>query len=33
MGGGTAGMSCASILGSAMYKSYAENRKVGIIFH
>ena len=33
VGGGAAGMSCASILGSAMNKSYAENRKVGIILH
>lgn len=33
VGGGAAGMSCASILGSAMNKSYAKNRKVGIILH
>lgn len=26
-------MSCALILGSAQHKSYAENKKVGIIFH
>lgn len=33
VGGGAAGMSCALILGSAMDKSYAENRDVGIILH
>jgi len=33
VGGGAAGMSCALILGSAMRKSYAENKKVGIILH
>jgi len=33
VGGGAAGMSCALILGSAQHKSYAENKKVGIIFH
>mgnify|MGYP002795194848 CR=1 FL=1 len=33
VGGGAAGMSCALILGSAMNKSYAENKKVGIILH
>lgn len=33
IGGGAAGMSCALILGSALDKSYAENKKVGIILH
>lgn len=33
IGGGAAGMSCALVLGSAMEKSYAENRKAGIILH
>ena len=33
VGGGAAGMSCALILGSAQKKSYAKNRKVGIILH
>ncbi|MBK5193291.1 MAG: NAD(P)/FAD-dependent oxidoreductase [Flavobacteriaceae bacterium] len=33
VGGGAAGMSCALILGSSLKKSYAENRKVGIILH
>jgi len=33
IGGGAAGMSCALILGSAKEKSYAENKKVGIILH
>ncbi len=33
IGGGAAGMSCALLLGSASEKSYALNRKVGIILH
>ncbi|MCF4100396.1 FAD-dependent oxidoreductase [Gillisia sp. M10.2A] len=33
VGGGAAGMSCAYILGSASEKSYAKNKRVGIILH
>lgn len=33
VGGGAAGMSCALVLGSAKDKSYATNKKVGIILH
>ncbi|TBW27191.1 NAD(P)/FAD-dependent oxidoreductase [Gramella sp. KN1008] len=33
IGGGVAGMSCALVIGSAMEKPYAENRKAGIILH
>lgn len=33
IGGGAAGMSCALVLGSAHKKSYASNKKVGIILH
>ncbi len=33
VGGGVSGMSCALILGSALSKPYAENKKVGIITH
>lgn len=33
IGGGAAGLSCAMVIGSAMEKPYAENRKAGIILH
>lgn len=33
IGGGVAGMQCALILGSAKNKSFAENKKIGIILH
>lgn len=33
IGGGAAGLSCALVLGSAMEKPYAENKKAGIILH
>ncbi len=33
IGGGTAGMSCALILGSAKNKAYAKDKKIGIIIH
>ncbi|NOR28796.1 MAG: NAD(P)/FAD-dependent oxidoreductase [Lutibacter sp.] len=33
IGGGAAGLSCALILGSASTKSFAKNKKVGIITH
>ena len=33
IGGGAAGMSCALVIGSAMEKPYAENKKAGIILH
>lgn len=33
IGGGAAGMSCALVLGSALNKPFAENKKVGIIMH
>lgn len=33
IGGGAAGISCALVLGSAMEKPYAENKKAGIILH
>lgn len=33
LGGGAAGMSCALLLGSSREKSYALNRRVGIILH
>lgn len=33
IGGGAAGMSCALIPGSAKEKSYAQNKKVGILLH
>jgi len=33
IGGGAAGMSCAMILGSALNKSYAKDKKIGIIMH
>ena len=33
VGAGAAGLSCALILGSAKEKSYAQNKKVGIILH
>ncbi|HET8753060.1 MAG TPA: FAD-dependent oxidoreductase [Salinimicrobium sp.] len=33
IGGGAAGMSCALVLGSGLNKSFAENRKVGILMH
>lgn len=33
IGGGAAGMSCALILGSAMDKDFAKDKKVGIIMH
>ncbi|NQX84940.1 MAG: NAD(P)/FAD-dependent oxidoreductase [Flavobacteriaceae bacterium] len=32
-GGSAAGMSCALILGSAKHKSFAENKRIGIIMH
>lgn len=33
IGGGASGLSCALVLGSANKKSYAQNKKVGIILH
>ncbi|WP_340067179.1 FAD-dependent oxidoreductase [Ascidiimonas aurantiaca] len=33
IGGGAAGMQCALVLGSALEKPYAENKKTGIIIH
>ncbi|MDT0558172.1 FAD-dependent oxidoreductase [Ichthyenterobacterium sp. W332] len=33
IGGGAAGMSCALVLGSAVNKPFAENKKIGIILH
>lgn len=33
IGGGAAGMSCALVLGSAKNKTFANNRKIGIIVH
>ena len=33
IGGGASGTSCALIIGSAMEKSFASNKKVGIIMH
>lgn len=33
IGGGAAGISCALVVGSAMEKAYAENKKAGIILH
>lgn len=33
IGGGAAGMSCALVIGSAMEKPYAVNKKAGIILH
>lgn len=33
IGGSTAGLSCALILGSAVQKPYAENRNIGIVVH
>lgn len=33
IGGGAAGMSCAMVVGSAMEKPYAENKRAGIILH
>lgn len=33
IGGGAAGISCALVIGSAMEKPYAENKKAGIILH
>lgn len=33
IGGGTAGMSCALVLGSAQGKPFAEGKKIGIIVH
>lgn len=33
IGGGAAGMSCALVMGSAMEKPYAQNKKAGIILH
>ncbi len=33
IGGGAAGISCALVIGSAMDKTYAENKKAGIILH
>lgn len=33
IGGGVSGMSCALVLGSALSKPYAENKKVGILTH
>lgn len=33
IGGGAAGMSCALVLGSGLKKSFAADRKVGIIIH
>lgn len=33
IGGGVSGMSCALVLGSAQYKSFAVDKKIGIITH
>jgi len=33
IGGGAAGMSCALIIGSALKKPFAENKKAGVIVH
>jgi len=33
IGGGVAGMSCALLLGSAEFKPYAKEKKIGIIMH
>jgi ferredoxin/flavodoxin---NADP+ reductase len=33
IGGGAAGMSCALVLGSAVHKSYANNKQIGIVMH
>ena len=33
VGGGVAGMQCALLLGSAKEKTYAKNKKIGIIMH
>lgn len=33
VGGGAAGMSCALVLGSALSKPYAENKRAGILIH
>lgn len=33
VGGGAAGLSCALVIGSALEKPYAENKKAGIILH
>ncbi|HET7360506.1 MAG TPA: FAD-dependent oxidoreductase [Salinimicrobium sp.] len=33
IGGGAAGMSCSLLLGSAMSKPFAKNKKVGILMH
>jgi anaerobic glycerol-3-phosphate dehydrogenase len=33
IGGGAAGMSCALVLGSALDKAYAYNKKIGLIAH
>jgi len=33
IGGGAAGLSCALVIGSALEKPFAENRKAGIILH
>jgi aspartate oxidase len=33
IGGGAAGMSCALVLGSAVHKSYATNKQIGIVMH
>ncbi len=33
IGGGVAGMSCALVMGSAQYKPFAKDKKIGIIMH
>lgn len=33
IGGGAAGMSCALVLGSAIVKPYAKDKKIGIVLH
>jgi thioredoxin reductase len=33
IGGGVAGMSCALVLGSAKFKPFAEDKKIGIVIH
>jgi len=33
IGGGAAGMSCALVLGSAVDKAFAHNKKIGIVMH
>lgn len=33
VGGGVAGMSCALVLGSAIIKPYAKDKKIGIVMH